>query len=124
MSLQRTYPFRRISVDRMFKGVTRVWWQLEPVFQELGPYVFQLQVGHTGTDEGLDWQNVGEPITNGFFAEDTRPNDTGVVSTAHYRVTLTTPDGVYVSAPAPCNGQLGEKDWLTAREIEIGRAHV
>lgn len=117
MALQRIFPFRRVSVDRMVHGVTRVWWQLEPVFQEIGPYVFQLQVGGTGTDEGIDWQNVGAPITNGFFAEDTQQRASGTVITTHYRVTLTTPDSVYVSAPASCFGQLGEKDWLTAREI-------
>lgn len=117
MTLQRTYPFRRVSVDRMMHGVTRIWWQIDPLFQELGPYTFQLQVGGTGLAEGVDWQNVGEPIVNGFVAEDSGYRGGGSVVNTHYRVTLTTPTGDYVSAPAPCFGELNEKDWLMAREI-------
>ena len=62
MTLQRIYPFRRISVDRMVRGVTRIWWQLEPLFQEAGPYEFQLQVGSTGVGEAIDWQTIGVPV--------------------------------------------------------------
>ena len=117
MTLQRTFPFRRISVDRMVHGVTRVWWQLEPLFQEIGPYIFQLQVGSTGLSEALDWQNVGIPVVNGFFADDTILRAAGSINITNYRVTLTTPTSTYVSAAAPCLGRLGEKDWLLAREI-------
>lgn len=117
MSLQRMYPFRRVSVDNLVDGHTRIWWQIEPTFQEIGPYVFQLQVGSTDLDEAVDWQNVGEPIVDGFMAVDTVKRLRGSVLAMAYRVTLTTPSGTYVSPAAQCSGELGDKDWLMAREI-------
>jgi hypothetical protein len=117
MALQRTYPFRRVSVDHMTHGETRVWWQLEPTFHEAGPYVFQLQVGSAGIGEGIDWQNVGAPVINGFTATDAAWRNSGSVIITHYRVALTTATASYVSEPAPCSGLLPERDWLIAREI-------
>jgi hypothetical protein len=117
MSLQRSYPFRRISVDHITHGETRVWWQLEPTFREEGPYVFQLQVGSTAVSEGIDWQNVGDPVINGFMASDAAWRNSGSVIATHYRVTLTTATAVYVSDAAPCSGLLPERDWLIAREV-------
>jgi len=117
MSLQKTYPFRRVSVDHMIYGTTRVWWQLEPEFNDPGPYVFQLQVGGTGLPEADDWRNIGAPVVNGYHTFDNKRHAVGTVWTAHYRLTLTTPNGYYVSAPSPSTGELGEPDWVLAREI-------
>lgn len=117
MTLQRTYPFRRVSVDHMIYGTTRIWWQLEPEFNDAGPYVFQLQVGNTGLREADNWQDIGAPVLNGYVAFDDKRHNTGTVWTAHYRVTLTTARGVYVSAPSPSVGELSERDWVLAREI-------
>jgi hypothetical protein len=117
MSLQKTYPFRRISVDHMIYGTSRVWWQLEPEFNDLGPYTFQLQVGGTGLQEADDWQDIGAPVVNGYYALDDKRHDAGTVVTAHYRVTLTTSAGVYVSQNSPSDGELDERDWTLSREI-------
>lgn len=117
MSLQKTYPFRRVSVDHMIYGTTRVWWQLEPEFNDPGPYVFQLQVGRTGLQEADDWRDLGSPIINGYHTFDNKRHNVGTVWTAHYRVTLTTPRGSYVSAASPSTGELSEQDWLMSREI-------
>lgn len=117
MSLQKTYPFRRVSVDHMIYGTTRVWWQLEPEFNDPGPYVFQLQVGRTGLQEADDWRDLGAPIINGYHTFDNKRHNVGTVWTAHYRVTLTTPRGSYVSAASPSTGELSEQDWLLSREI-------
>jgi hypothetical protein len=117
MSLQKSYPFRRVSVDHMLRGTTRVWWQLEPTFNDRGPYVFQLQTSDNGLPDAHNWRTVGEPVTDTVYATDTEKRDAGVLLVTHYRVTLTTSDGIYVSAPASCWGELDEKDWNTAREI-------
>lgn len=117
MALQRAYPFRRISVDNLVEGETRVWWQIEPTFRELGPYTFQLQVGSTDLDEAVDWQNVGEPVVDAFTATDPEKRLRGSVITTCYRVTLTTPHATYVSPAAQSFGELSDKDWLMAREI-------
>ena len=111
------YPFRRVSVDNLVDSQARIWWQIEPTFQEIGPYVFQLQVGSSDLDEAIDWQNVGPPITNGFTATDPIRRERGSVLTTYYRVTLTTPNATYVSPAASVNGELNDKDWLMAREI-------
>jgi hypothetical protein len=117
MPQERIYPFRRVSVDHMVRGVTRVWWQLEPQFREPGPYVFQLQYGYTPSNDAVDWKNVGAPVTNGYFALDPGWREGGTELLTHYRVTLTTPEEIYVSQPANCFGELTERDWLLAREI-------
>jgi hypothetical protein len=117
MPQDRIYPFRRVSVDHMVRGVTRVWWQLESQFRESGPYVFQLQYGYTPSNKSTDWKNVGDPVTNGYFALDPGWREGGTELLTHYRVTLTTPQEIYVSQPANCFGELTERDWLLAREI-------
>jgi hypothetical protein len=117
MSLQKAYPFRRVSVDHMVRGITRVWWQLEPTFNDPGPYVFQLQTSDVGLNDAHNWRTVGAPVTNGVYATDSEKRVAGALLITHYRVTLSTPAGKYVSAPASCWGELDEKDWITAREI-------
>jgi len=117
MSLQKSYPFRRVSVDHMIRGVTRVWWQLEPSFNDPGPYVFQLQTSDTGLPDAHNWRTVGAPVTNVVYATDAKRRDAGDLIISHYRVILTTATGEYVSAPASCWGELAEHDWVTAREI-------
>ncbi len=117
MTQQRIFPFRRVSVDHMVRGVTRVWWQLEPLFNDPGPYTFQLQFGRTGLRDTPDWKDIGGPVVNGFTATDSEWREGGYDILSHYRVKLTTPNGVYVSQAANCYGELTEKDWLLAREI-------
>lgn len=101
----------------MVRGTSRVWWQLEPVFNEPGPYVFQLQYGRTGLRDTTDWRNIGSPVTDGYAAYDPAWHEGGYDLLGHYRVKLTTPTNTYISQAANCFGELGERDWLLAREI-------
>ena len=117
MSHSRVFPFRRVSVDHMVRGSTRVWWQLEPTFNQPGPYIFQLQLGKTGLRDAADWRNIGSPVTNGYLAYDPAWHESGYELLSHYRVTLTTPTDVYVSQAANCYGELHERDWVLSREI-------
>jgi len=117
MPQSRIFPFRRVSVDHMVRGTTRVWWQLERTFNEPGPYVFQLQLGKTGLRDAVDWVNIGPPVVNGYMASDPEWREAGYDLLDHYRVVLTTPTSVYVSQAANCYGDIPEKDWLIAREI-------
>jgi hypothetical protein len=117
MSQARIFPFRRVSVDHMVRGVSRVWWQLEKLFKEPGPYVFQLQFGRTGLRDATDWVDVGAPVTNGYFAYDSAWREAGYTLMTHYRVKLTTPQNVYVSQAANVFGELTTRDWTLAREI-------
>lgn len=117
MSQERIFPFRRVSVDHMVRGTTRVWWQLEKLFKEPGPYIFQLQFGRTGLRNAIDWVDVGPPVTNGYFALDPEWREAGYTLLTHYRVKLTTPQNVYISQAANAFGDLTERDWLISREI-------
>lgn len=117
MTQTRIFPFKRISVDHMIRGKTRVWWQLEPVFNDAGPYSFQLQYGRTGLKDATDWKNVGAPVVNGYTAYDEAWRESGYDKTIHYRVILTTSNSTYVSQAANCFGELPEKEWLLSREI-------
>jgi hypothetical protein len=117
MTQERLFPFRRVAVDHMVRGVTRVWWQLERVFNDPGPYTFQLQFGRTGLKNALDWKDAGPPVVNAYVAQDPTFREIGYDLSSHYRVVLTTPTNTYVSQPASCTGDLNEKDWLLAREV-------
>jgi hypothetical protein len=117
MPQARIFPFRRVSVDHMVRGTTRVWWQLEPTFNDAGPYTFQLQLGKTGLRDALDWEDVGPPVINGVLAYDPVWRASGYDLLTHYRVVLKTPTSTYVSQAANCYGELNERDWLIAREI-------
>ena len=112
-----SFPFRRLFCDHMFEGTTRVWWELESTFQEPGPHVFQLEVGHTNSPNATDWVPVGDPITNATYAEDTEKRLHGKTLLSHYRVKLTTLHHEYVSQPVGISGLLAEHDWVFAREI-------
>lgn len=101
----------------MVRGTSRVWWQLEPLFNEPGPHVFQLQYGHTGLRDTTDWRNIGEPVVDGYASYDPAWHEGGYDLLGHYRVKLTTPTNTYISQAANCFGELGERDWLLAREI-------
>ncbi len=117
MSQQRLFPFRRVAVDHMVRGVTRVWWQLEPSFNDPGPRVFQLQFGNTGLRDASDWHNVGSPVVDGYVAfDDAWRNAAGDLLT-HYRVTLTTAKDIYVSQAVSVFGELAERDWILSREV-------
>ena len=117
MTQTRIFPFRRVSVDHMVRGTTRVWWQLEREFNEPGPYIFQLQFGRTGLRDADDWENVGQPVTNNYFATDAAWRDTGYNLQSHFRVVLKTLVNTYVSQAANCFGELTERDWVLTREI-------
>jgi hypothetical protein len=43
MPFTANYPFRRLFVDHMIDGVSRVWWQLDPALAVTSPLTFQLQ---------------------------------------------------------------------------------
>ncbi len=111
------FPFRRLSVDHLVEGGSRVWWDLHQQFSPPLPYVFQLQVGKTGLPEATDWIDVGTPVTNGYFAIDDQKRNYGKRLEAHYRVKLAAGGQNFVSLPVHCEGQLDERSWVMAREI-------
>lgn len=115
--LTQPYPFNRVIPDNMIRGQTRIWWQMHPDFNDPGDHTFQLQFGRTGLNTAHDWVNVGTPVVNAYYATDDVQRDTGMVILAHYRLTLTTAAGTYVSSPVNPVGFLNKEDWTVSREI-------
>lgn len=113
------YPFRRLSVDHLIVGVTRVWWELHYQFRDPLPYIFQLQVGGSGNPDATDWVDVGTLAVNTCVAYDDerRIGDYGKRLLTHYRVKLSSPLATYISQPVATYGELNDRDWLLAREI-------
>jgi hypothetical protein len=104
----------------MVRGVSRIWWQIDPLFNDPGPYVFQLQYGRTGLRDTPDRTDIGLPVVDNWLQR-FRPgiwHEGGV--TAFWPITgseLTTPNNVDVSQAANCFGEPTERDWLLSREI-------
>jgi hypothetical protein len=86
-------------------------------FIDPGPYTFQLQQGYTGLQDADDWVDIGTPVLNTYYAYDLSQHVWGKDQDTHYRLQLTTPEDVYYSMPAGCDGHLSKRDWLKAREI-------
>jgi len=102
----------------MFHGVTRIWWELADTFGDPLPYTFQLQASYTGTDNALDWVDVGSAAVNPtYLDDDTSREQAGKTLRTHYRLVLTTSRHRYVSGPESIWGLLESKDWNLAREI-------
>lgn len=111
-------PFRRVAVDFLTAGGTRVTWDLDRTMTDPGPYVFQLQGAHSGVAAAADWVDVGPPARDAPYLLDPAQRLWGMSETWHYRVVLTTPVGTYVSPPAPVFGRLDRRAWLVVTEVQ------
>lgn len=110
-------PFDRVVVSYLVKGGTRVMWELVPSFNDERPLEFQLQVGTTANNDADDWEDVGLPVTDQYFAVDGEKRVFGKTQYAYYRLLLTSPQGQYVSDPVSLWGTLAQRDWRLAREV-------
>lgn len=110
-------PFSRITVDYLVQGGARVQWSLQRYFIDPGPYIFQLQAGHTADEAATDWVDVGSPVVDTFLVIDSTKRQYGKVPETHYRVMLTTIIGTYFSEPFGILGDLSMRDWLLCRDI-------
>jgi len=118
MPSSHRWPFKRLMVDHMFHGSSRIWWELADTFGDPHPYTFQLQASYTGTDNALDWVDVGSAAVNpAYLDDDTSREQSGKTLRTHYRIVLTTSRHRYVSGPESIWGLLESKDWNLAREI-------
>lgn len=118
MPQSENWPFKRLMVDHLFHGATRVWWTLDPSFNYPSPHVFQLQASYTGQNNALDWTDIGDPAANAYFlTDDTTREHAGKRLLTHYRVVLTAGGQKFVSNPQGIWGVLNAKDWNLAREI-------
>jgi hypothetical protein len=104
-------------VSYLIRSGTRVYWELVPSFNDPGPLTFQLQVGTTANNDADDWEDVGLPADDQYFAVDGEQRVFGKTNWAYYRVALETSRGSYLSDPVNLWGTLSRHDWRLAREI-------
>lgn len=117
--------FDRIVVSHIISGPTRVMWELLETFTDAGPLTFQLQAGNTANPDADDWTDVGLPVVDQYFAFDDEQRVWGKLNFTHYRVTLTTSVGAYVSPPVDGMGTLDRHSWRLAREhVRITRQEM
>ena len=116
MPLAHDSTFRRVMVDYLISGTTRVTWDIQPHFTDAGPYVFTLQV-NPNEGEPDQWVNVGSAVTNMYMAYDGTQRLFGKDRELVYRVQLQTASGTYISPNAQVYGNLSERQWNLARAI-------
>jgi hypothetical protein len=94
---------------------TRISWELRERFSAPGPYTFQLQVGRTGVVAADDWEDLGTPVVDTYYALDDEKRVFGKSQWTHYRVQLTDANGVvYYSQPVNAAGFLSYNAYQTA----------
>ena len=108
--------FDRVVVTHGIQLTTRVMWELLDTFTDPGPLEFQLQVGTTNNNDADDWEDVGLPVTDVYYAEDAQQRVWGKTNWTHYRVKLSTSLGTYLSDPVHGLGILDRRSWRIARE--------
>lgn len=108
--------FARVFVSRSVPLGARVAWSLREDFGDPGPYEFTLEAGGTPSNDSDDWEAVGIPVVDQFYAVDHVERDWDVVTRTHYRVRLETSRGEYLSEPTGAAGVLGHRGWRIYRE--------
>lgn len=112
--------FKRILVDFLVDGGTRVAWELNSNFQQQhpGPLEYQLQVGRTANPLADDWIPIGLPAADTWFLIDDQKRIYGKTQWTHYRICVETGDGgTYISPPQSALDMLDMHDWRMALEI-------
>ncbi len=118
MPASSSFPFKRIFVDHLVVGATRVWWEHHPNFGDPPLRIYKLQVGHTQNPLATDWVDVdANGIAEALYLVDRERRVTGNRLNVFYRIVLQTPLRNYVSLPVPALGQMQARDWAIAREI-------
>lgn len=111
-------PFLRVWVHHAMLGGSLIAWELQPDFDDPGPWSFQLQVNQVPIVDDEDWISVGLPVDhNATFLIDDEQRIFGTLNFTHYRIELRTDLGVYYSEPYPCFGALSFRDWRIASDI-------
>lgn len=109
-------PFERVTVRYATTGGTKVEWQLHRLFTDPLPHSFQLQ-GSYGGVEGSEWEDIGLPVSNAFYAVDDEQRVYGKNQDWLYRVVLTTPLKQYTSAAVSPKENLNFRDWRLSTDL-------
>lgn len=110
------HPFKQVTVTFNPEGGTRVVWVMDRRFADPLPHEYQLQVSRSSAATADDYEDVGLPVSNSFYAVDDARRLAGKFLEVHYRVRVTTPNGTFYSDPASALSYLNKREWLHARD--------
>jgi hypothetical protein len=109
--------FRRLRVDHLVQGQTRVSWETARWFCDPGPWEFMPQIGSVAVQTG-DWADLLDDWAREIFTVLVGPIPAGGRNpTTHFRVLMRTSRGTYVSPTHGIYGTLPARDWVRARVI-------
>jgi hypothetical protein len=121
-------PFTRVTVDYSFRNTTRIYWEYQPLFNDIPVYSIQVQVAEVDNPNAT-WTNVGAPIVGTnirFITNDELGLESGKELTLFFRVVLTAapgpgpenrPGNIYISPTAGVFGNLPPFTWGLFQEI-------
>jgi len=109
-------PFERAIAKYSVNGTTRIEWVLSRLFSDLQPHVFTLQGNHSST-QSSDFEDIGLPVENVFYAEDDEKRVFAQTNDFYYRVKLVTPLAIYYSETVSAYKNLQFRDWRLARDV-------
>lgn len=110
----QTYPFKWVQIDRLLRATTKIYWVLDPDFDETTPWTFSVWWSGSGH---ADWTLV-ETVQDIFFASDPVQREYGALIKGAYQVRLqTAEEGLYSSLPSLLPVSWTEKDLRIAEEI-------
>jgi hypothetical protein len=111
----QNYPFEYVTVDRILRGNTGIFWSVETDFEETSPWTFNVQWGLAGEDS---WTSVGS-VADAYTLTDTTQREYGAIIKGQYRVKLTTAQStIYYSLPSLIPRQWSLRDLRLAEEIK------
>jgi hypothetical protein len=112
----RDAVFKRLRVDHMVAGQSRLSWELAPWFCDEQPWEFLPQISDTGVDTSV-WYDLSGWLPNWFTIVIGPVLTGGRNLTTHFRVLLRTPSGQYTSPIQGVFGTLPSRGWVRARVI-------
>jgi hypothetical protein len=108
--------FKRLRIDHMVAGQSRLSWEMAPWFCDPLPWEFLPQISDTGVDTSV-WRDLTGWLPNWFTIIVGPVLEGGRNLTTNFRVLLRTPAGEYASEPQNVFGTLPSKGWVRARVI-------
>ena len=112
-------PFTLVQTVVYQTGQTAVIWELDPTFDNPGPYEFYLEVAMTDVPYESDYTRINptSPADQDGLLMDDTIRRYSFDNKAVYRVVLETPKGAYASDPEKPNGNLSKKLLNIYKEI-------
>lgn len=109
-------PFERAFLKYASNGTTSINWILSRLFTDPQPHTFTLQGAYSSTDN-TEFEDIGLPVNNIFFAEDDEKRIFAQTQDFYYRIKLVTPLRTYYSETISAFKNLSFRDYRLAREI-------